>query len=373
MSRIEEITGAKAGESVVLSPALTIITNGFSHNVTGLVNSVREADKTIVVYDHNVPAGLPEESKVFGEILKFAKDNGIEFRQAKGIAQKWLMETDRIKAGDLVIGGTRHTSIVGSVGAMGVGLSHTELARVLESGEYHLIVPETVGVAVSGALTGEAGIIDAALSFLSEAGDISGKAVEFIGGDLTQHEKEVLCEMATDTGALTAFMVDEGEAQLTLDLGRVVPMLRTPCSGIFEQTAAGFMKAEELDAETIDAGQIGGMNGGDIEDLRLAASLIEGHELKRGFRLSICPSTSLVYLKALEEGLITKFIDYKAQIQAAGDHDIVPQGAGAMGNGETLLTTGLYTYSGAMGCDDANIYTASVETIMRASYADEGR
>lgn len=373
MSRIEEITGAKAGESVVLCPALTIITNGFSHHVTGLVTRVREADKTIVVYDHNVPAGLPEESKVFGEILKFAKDNDIEFRQAKGIAQKWLMETDRIKAGDLVIGGTRHTSIVGSVGAMGVGLSHTELARVLESGEYHLIVPETVGVAVCGALTGEAGIIDAALSFLSEAGDISGKAVEFIGGELTQHEKEVLCEMATDTGALTAFMVDEGEAQLTLDLGRVVPMLRTPCSGLLEQTAAGFMKAEELGTETIDAGQIGGMNGGDIEDLRLAASLIEGHTLTRGFRLSICPSTSLVYLKALEEGLITKFIDYKAQIQAAGDHDIVPQGAGAVGNGETLLTTGLYTYSGAMGCDDAKIYTASVETIMRASYADEGR
>ena len=114
------------------------------------------------------------------------------------------------------------------------------------------------------------------------------------------------------------------------------------------------------------------MNGGDIEDLRKAAKMMEGHKLKRGFRLSINPATSAVYLQALEEGLITKFIDYNAQINAAGDHDIVPQGAGAMGPQEKLLTTGLYTYAGAMGNNQAEIYTASVETVVRASFADEG-
>ena len=69
----------------------------------------------------------------------------------------------------------------------------------------------------------------------------------------------------------------------------------------------------------------------------------------------------------MEEGIITRFIDFGAQISAAGDHSVVPQGAGAMGPGETLLTTGLYTFEGSMGCEDAQVMTASVETIMAAA------
>jgi 3-isopropylmalate/(R)-2-methylmalate dehydratase large subunit len=69
----------------------------------------------------------------------------------------------------------------------------------------------------------------------------------------------------------------------------------------------------------------------------------------------------------MEEGIITKFIDFGAQISAAGDHSVVAQGAGVMGHKEVLLTTGLYTFAGAMGCDDAKIYAASVETIIASS------
>lgn len=369
MSRIEEITGVRAGEAVTVVPSLLIVDNGFSHKVTDMVKAVKYPEKVIVIYDHNVPAGLPEESKVFQEIYHFAEENGIEFRQAKGIGRKWLLEENRILPGDIVIGGTRHTSAVGSVGAMGIGLSHTEMSRILESGEVQMIVPETVGVKVTGKLPEESGIIDAALTFLKEAGEIHGKAVEFIGGDLTQHEKETLCEMATDTGAMTAFAVEEGKADMQLDLSKVKPMLRRPCTELLEQTKAGIAEASELEEKAIQAGQIGGVVGGDIEDLRTVAQLIEGKKLKLGFRLSISPASSKVYLQALDEGLITKFIDYRAQINATGDHDIVPQGAGAMGHKEVLLTTGLYTYSGAMGCSDAKIYTASVETIVRASFA----
>ena len=369
MSRIEEITGKKAGEAAELHPDLVIIDNGFSHEVTGITAGVKEPDKAIVIYDHNVPAGLPEESKVFQEIYSFSVKNGIAFKQAKGIGLKWLLEEGRIRKGDIIIGGTRHMAAAGSVDAFGVGLSHTEMARILESGVYQIIVPETVGVQVTGTLPEDAGIIDAALTFLENAGEIRGKAVEFIGGNLTQHQKEALCEMATDTGAMTAFCVEDGDVQFTLDLASVKPMLRLPCEELLDQTKAGFAEMASMQEKKIHAGQIGGINGGDIEDLRKAAQMMEGHRLKLGFRLSINPASSAVYLKALEEGLITKFIDYKAQINAAGDHDIVPQGAGAMGHREVLLTTGLYTYAGAMGCSDARIYTASVETIVRASFA----
>ena len=374
MTQIEKITGGHAGEAVVLKPTLTLIDNGFSHAVTEYVKDVKNPDKTLIIYDHNVPAGLSEESKVYKEILKLAKNYGISFKQAKGIGQKWLLEEGKIKPMDIVVSGTRHSAVFGSVGALGLGLSETELARVMENGEYQMVVPETVSVNVKGELPEGVGIIDAALSFLETAGDIKGKAVEFIGESLTQHEKEALCTMAVDTGAFTAFALtseSEVEGQLELNLSETKSMLRMPCEDLLKQTSAEIREAEILKDEHIHAGQIGGMNGGDIEDLRKAAAMMECHKLKKGFRLSINPATSRVYIQALEEGLITKFIDYNAQINAAGDHDIVPQGAGAMGPEEKLLTTGLYTFKGAMGSQKASIYTASVETIIRASFAEE--
>ena len=369
MTQIEIITGKKAGEIATVQPDLVLTTNGFSHKVTEYVQNVKSPDKALVVYDHNVPTGLPEESKIFREILKFAKQYGIAFKQAKGIAEKWLLESGQIKAGNIVVSGTRHTAVVGSAGAFGSGVSETELARILESGEYQFVVPETVGVNVIGSLPEKVGYIDAALTFLQQAGDITGKSIEFMGS-LTDHAKQVLCEMAVDTGALTAFAVDSCDAALTLDLSAVKPMLRMPCSDLLAQTKADIAEASVLDGAAIQAGQIGGMNGGSIEDLRKAAAMIEGKKLKLGFRLSIVPATAQDYLMALEEGLITKFIDYKAQISAACDHDIMSQGPGVMGPKETLLTTGLYTFAGAMGNPTAKVYTASVETIMQASFAE---
>lgn len=47
------------------------------------------------------------------------------------------------------------------------------------------------------------------------------------------------------------------------------------------------------------------------------------------------------------------------------------QGPGAMGHKERLVITGLYTFTGSMGCDDAEVYTGSVETVMNASFAKQ--
>lgn len=46
---------------------------------------------------------------------------------------------------------------------------------------------------------------------------------------------------------------------------------------------------------------------------------------------------------------------------------MVVQGAGAMGPKERLVTTGLHTHAGAMGCEDAEVYTTSVESVVAAS------
>ncbi len=366
---IEKILNARAGDTAIVSPDLILVTNGASHGVTEFVSGAAAPEKVLVMYDHNIPSGSPEDAKIFGEILRFSKKYGFSFKQAKGTALKYLAD-EVVKPGQIVVTGTRHAGVFGANGALGFGISNTELARVIENDRYELIVPKTLGVKVTGKLGGNAGIIDAALAFLAAHPSLDGKAVEFVGGELTDHEKQVLTAMACDTGAVTAFCTDEGETETVLDLSEVVPMLRMPCLDALHQTRAPFAPASYLDGRTIQAGQIGGVNGGAIEDLRKAAEMIEGRKLKLRFRLTICPATSEDYIKACREGIMSKFIEYGAQISAAGDHSIVKQGAGAMGHGELLLTTGLYTFSGCMGCDDATVATASVETIIRASYGE---
>ena len=148
-------------------------------------------------------------------------------------------------------------------------------------------------------------------------------------------------------------------------------MVMLPCEERTEQKNAAFAKKSSVAGTTLQAGQIGGYTGGTVEDLRVAASLLKGKKLALGFRLSICPATSEDYIQACEEGLITQFIDYGAQINAAGDHSEIIQGAGAMGAYETLLTTGLYTYTGAMGVPSSKVYSASVQSVALASVSKE--
>ena len=214
--------------------------------------------------------------------------------------------------------------------------------------------------------------MDAAFSFLKQAGDVKRKSLEFYCPTLDQHEKEVLCSMACLSGAYTAFTVEEeGAPVLTLDLGAVEPMLMLPCDDRKDQKDAKIVPKTSKAGLELNAGQIGGYTGGTIEELRKAASMLDGQKLALGFRLSICPATSHDYLQAAEEGILSKFIDFGAQINAAGDHSVVIQGAGAMGHKERLVTTGLYTFAGSMGCDDAEVYTGSVETVMNASFAKQ--
>jgi 3-isopropylmalate/(R)-2-methylmalate dehydratase large subunit len=210
--------------------------------------------------------------------------------------------------------------------------------------------------------------MDAALHFLKNSPNITGKAVEFFSDmPLSIHDKSVLCSMACGTGAFTAIFAEGEEAAVTMDMGKVFPMVVKPCPSREEQKNAQISPLAVLKGQIFHAGQISGYTGGSIEDLRLAAQIAKGKKVALGFRLTVSPATSIDYIAALEDGTIETLIDYGAQIHAIGDHSVNRQGAGVIGSGERLLTTGLYTFAGCMGCEDSQVFTASVQTVMKTS------
>lgn len=369
---IENALGGAAGSVVTIEPDVIVINDGVSHAAVDEISSVANPERVWVVYDHDVPTGRPEAAAILRKNLLFAQQYGCHYVQAKGIGYLYLLH-EVVKPGQVVIGGGSHGAIFGAGGALGLNVSIPELARVVETGRFSTVVPETVSFALTGELPEGVSAMDAALAFRKEyGGALAKKAVEVAAPQFTQHEKEVFLSIIGSAGACTAVACDAApEGAQNFDLTGVAPMVMHPCEERRDQKNAQIGPKSEVAGTALHAGQIGGYTGGTIEDLRIAAKLLEGKKLALGFRLSICPATSADYLQACDEGIITQFIDYGAQINAAGDHSEIVQGAGAMGKDETLLTTGLYTYTGAMGVSSARIYTASVQSVALASVSRE--
>lgn len=364
---IENILGAKAGAVVTVEPHYIVINDGVSHAAVDEISTVAYPEKVLVIYDHDVPTGRPEAAEVLRKNLAFAETYGCPYIQAEGVGYQYMVN-EVVKPGQVVIGGGSHGSIFGAKGALGLNVSIPELARVTETGRYSLVVPETISVILSGELKPGVSVMDAAMTFLKNQDNTEKKVIELYCPSLNQHQKEVLCSMVCLGGALTAAVTEEEpENAAELDLSKVEPMVMKPCGSREDQKRAEICVRAEVEATPLKAGQIGGYTGGTIEELRRAAKLTEGRRLAPGFRLSVCPATSKDYIQAMEEGIITRFIDFGAQIHAAGDHSAVVQGPGVMGPKERLITTGLYTFAGAMGCEDAEIYSASVESVIAAA------
>lgn len=363
---IEAMGGAAPGSIVTVKPDHIVVTDGPSHKAVENVHSVVVPGRTTVIFDHDVPTGSPEAADILRKINTFAHQYGCRFVQSVGVGYQWMLN-EVVKPGQIVIGAGRHNSIYGSIGALGINVTPLELARVLEGGYYSFVVPEAIVVELKGSAS--VSPVDLGLTILEKLGaSAKGKLIELTGGEsLTGQDKAVICAMACGTGAFTAFWTDSNTADVTVNLAETVPMIRMPCDSRDEQDRAAILTKETVAGLKVNVGQIGGVTGGTIADLRKAAALMEGKRLAKGFRLSIVPATTKDYLMALDEGLIEKFIDFNAQIQAVGDKSVCWQGPGVIDKGERLVTTGLYTYDGCMGVPGSMVYTASVETVMEAA------
>ncbi len=367
-SFIETSLGGEAGGIVTIEPDYVILNDGVSSAAVDEIASVAHPERVYVIYDHDVPTGRPEAAAILRKNLRFAEQYGCHYIQAKGVGYLHMLH-DVMKPGQIAVGGGSHAAIFGAQGILGINVSIPELARVVETGRYSTVIPETAFFSLKGQLPEGVSAVDAGLAFRKQFRKATEKkAIEVYAPAFSGSEKEAFLSIISSAGAFTASVCDrEPLCAEPFDLASVEPMLMLPCAERKDQNEAEIVFKAACSGTVLQAGQIGGYTGGTIRDLREAAALLRGKKLALGFRLSICPATSKDYLTACEEGLITEFIDYGAQIQAAGDHSEIVQGAGAMGANESLVTTGLYTYAGAMGVASARIYTGSVRTVALAS------
>ncbi len=99
----------------------------------------------------------------------------------------------------------------------------------------------------------------------------------------------------------------------------------------------------------VDTVFLGSCTNGRIEDLRLAASVIQGHKIAEGVRMLVVPGSARVRLQAMSEGLDKIFTDAGAEWREAGCSMCLGMNPDTLAPGERSASTSNRNFEGRQG------------------------
>ena len=388
--------GKEAATGEIIMPAVDMVFSnelGLAlaiHGHAGLLKAgVFDRKRVAVIPDHFTPNKDVASADLCKAIREFAEHQGIEnyFEAGRaGIEHVVLPEKGLICPGELIVGADSHTCTHGALGALSIGVGSADFLFAMMTGEIWLKVPETIKVSLTGALPRYVTGKDVILELIGQIG-IDGanyRILEFTGegvGSLTMADRFTICNMAVEAGAKTAIFApdqiteayvkahtdrpyqvyasdpDAGYCRtIDLDLFALTPRLACPHS------PGNVKPAAEVAEQKLPVDQvfIGSCTNGRIEDLRIAAELLEGRKTARGLRLIVIPGSQEVYAAALDEGLIKVFIDADAVVGPPCCGPCIGGHMGVIGAGERCVSTTNRNFRGRMGSVESEVFLSGV-------------
>jgi len=360
------------------------------------MEQVFNKDNTILFIDHASPSPKKELSNDHKKLREFAQKTGAYLSEVgEGICHQRLVE-DWASPGYIIVGADSHTCTSGAVGAFATGMGSTDIALGFALGKVWLKVPGTYKFILKGELKEGVYAKDIILHIIGKIGadGATYKAMEFDGDgieNLSMSERFTITNMAIEAGAKTGiFPTDEKtkgylkkrnredkfreitsdsdanyEKVFEIDLKEIEPTISFP------HTVDNTRKISEIDEVKLDQVFIGTCTNGRLEDLRIAASILEGRKKNQGTRLIVVPASKEIYKNALKEGLLETFLEAGAAIQSPGCGPCVGVHQGVLGDGEKVLSTQNRNFKGRMGNPNGFIYLSSPATA--AASAIEGK
>jgi len=119
----------------------------------------------------------------------------------------------------------------------------------------------------------------------------------------------------------------------------------------------------EFEGLEIDEAFIGACTNGRLEDLQIAAKILEGRRTSPNVRLLVTPASREVYRQALDTGLLNVFLDAGAMINNPGCSACYGAVQGILASGERLISTANRNFRGRVGSPEAEIYLGSPATV----------
>jgi len=349
------------------------------------LDKVWNADKIWISEDHFVPSADRISAENITRLTNWAQKFGIKKHFKYGLGQYGICHTlsheeALVLPGEFYVGGDSHTNTTGALGALAVGLGHTDIAYSMMHGRIWLKVPETLLFKIIGKKPPHIMAKDIILKIISDIGTDGAnyKTMEFAGNAVSQmsmEERLTLTNMTTEAGAKNGIIepdavTDEYIQQRTADsykpllgdnqhyleeytyeIENLEPIVAKPYS---PQNGAA---ARELQTVEINKAYIGSCTGAKLEDLRSAAQILKGNKVK--VRTEVLPAAQSIYIKAMKEGLIEIFMEAGAVVGPPTCGACCGAHMGILGKDEICVSTTNRNFPGRMGHVESQTYLAS--------------
>lgn len=341
-------------------------------------------ERTILFIDHAAPSPRKELSNLHMVLREFAKEYGAVLSDVgAGVCHQRLIE-DYVNPGEILVGADSHTCTSGALGAFATGMGSTDIAVAMALGKTWLKVPPTFKIEVAGEFKNGICSKDLMLHLIGLIGadGATYKALEFTGDTIDNMEMSdrfTLANMAVEAGAKVGlFATDAKTKEYLQSRGREDKFveLKADEDAIYERiikinaaelkhtvacphTVDNTKTIDELKNIKVNQVFVGTCTNGRIEDLRVVAQILKGKTIHPEVRLLIAPASKDVFKQALEEGLISTFVDANAALLTSGCGPCVGVHGGILGDGEVCLATQNRNFQGRMGNTKGFIYLSS--------------
>ncbi len=351
-------------------------------------------DGFAIVMDHYIPAkdiASANQAKISRE---FAYKHDLKYffdEKDMGIEHALLPEKGLVIPGDVIIGADSHTCTHGALGAFSTGMGSTDISFSIITGGNWFKVPESIKVNLVGK-PGEhiygKDIILELIRILGVDGALY-KAIEFTGEGvqyLGMADRFSMCNMAIEAGAKSGIFaidaisqkyIDERKEangglraepklhysdadaiycqEITIDMENLSPVIAYP----FLPSNGKSVEQAVADDLKIDQVMIGSCTNGRIEDLRIAAKIMEGKRVAKHTRMIVTPATQKILLQAQHEGLMDILINAGAVVSNPTCGACLGGYMGILGDGERCVATTNRNFVGRMGARTSEIYLAN--------------
>ena len=350
------------------------------------MDRVFDPTKIKAVIDHVTPA---KDSKcaMQEKILRdWAKRNDIkDFFDigANGVCHAIFPEKGFVRPGFTVIMGDSHTCTHGAFGAFAAGVGTTDLEVGILKGVCSFREPKTIKFVLKGKLPAGVYAKDVILFLIGQIG-VNGATncvTEFTGpvvDAMSMEERMTLCNMAVEAGATSGICLpdmvtveylwpfikdefktkeealanyskwcDDSDATYEKVLEYDVSTLEPVCT--VEYKPDQIKKVSEMAGTKVDQVYIGSCTNGRLSDLRVAAQILKGKHVAPGVRGIVSPATPKVYKDALDEGLISIFMDAGFCVTNPTCGACLGMSNGVLAEGEVCASTTNRNFNGRMG------------------------
>ena len=300
-----------------------------------------------------------------------------------GIEHALLPEKGIVASGECIIGADSHTCTYGALGAFSTGVGSTDMCAGMATGKAWFKVPSAIKFNLTGKLNEYVMGKDVILHIIGMIG-VDGalyKSMEFSGEglkSLSMDDRLSMANMAIEAGAKNGiFAVDditveyqkgrvnrdykvyeadadaEYDAVYDIDLSAIKPTVSFP--HLPENTKT----TDECGEVKIQQVVIGSCTNGRLEDMAMAAKILEGKHIANGVRCIVIPATQKVYLDCCKLGYMETFINAGCAVSTPTCGPCLGGHMGILAKGERAVATTNRNFVGRMGHPESEVYLAS--------------